>query len=263
MPDNIGLTVFIVVSVLVAIVGLATTLQQRRGKRGVLAWSEEEWIERQWKFLRLLYERTNGSPHIPVKTTRLRKTLGWDWEATQAVRDTLQSANLLEVKPKRMRELWENLGFVQRKEAASDDLTTELLRITAFGADQVRRNRNSPTASWDLHRTIVQVSGGQGHQIMVDSPGGYQLAQHHFDRSEVQHILNEFRHALENSDLGRQQRMDAQSYLAVAEAELRKAKPDATLLDKVLRTLWSIALGAGGSGLWAGVAGLFARFFQQ
>jgi hypothetical protein len=152
---------------------------------------------------------------------------------------------------------------VERGDAAPDDLATELLRITAFGADQVRRNRNSPTASWDLHRTIIQVSGGQGHQIMVDSPGGYQRAQHHFDRSEVQHILDEFRHALESSDIGHQQRMEAQSYLTVAEAELRKAAPDTTLLDKVLRSMWSIALGAGGSALWAGVAGLFGRFFQQ
>ena len=242
---------------LFALMLVCEVVRKRRGRQRVQAWDSGEWGRRQWEFLVSLYRLSSGSPRYGVKTYQLRRLLGWEWEAVESVRDTLESAQLLKVEHRPLRVTLENLGLVQAQAPKRTDATSERLHITALGAEQVRTDAG-PAAIQRLAGTVVHVSG-RGHQVMVDSPRGRQVARSVIDRAAVVQALTEFRNALEAQASFVAAPADARRYLSLAEVEAGAEVPDEALLHALMRRMGDIATSAGGSALWQAAAVAIGR----
>jgi hypothetical protein len=214
---------FLIVVAALCVVGAVNYVNNVRYRRQIKHWSVEEKMDRQWKFILRLYQLSGGSSRYGVSIRKLRRKLDWHGEEVLAVRDELESAQLLVRKEARWYELLE--GFIDfftsddsktRQQPKSGQFAAERVHLTAFGAEQVRRNQDSLTPALDLSRVIIHVSG-QGHQVMMNSPGGYQSAQQIFNRTNVTHALQEFRRALRVGGLDSDSKALAEAHLTIAE----------------------------------------------
>jgi hypothetical protein len=259
---------FLVTAALLSVTYLVVVVNNARHRREIRRWSADEKMLRQWQLLFTLYQLSGGSSRYGVSPRKLGRKLGWNNEEILAVRDELESAQLLVRKEARWFEILEQVidsmgsnDSKSRPPPKPGTFVAERLHITAFGAEQVRRNQDSPTPALDLSRVLVHVSG-QGNQVMMNSPGGYQSAQMVFNRANVVRALQEFRDALRVGELDKESVALGEAHLTIVESELRKPNPDYRTLRLALNGMLQIALGAAGNGVWEGVAALLKQLLQ-
>jgi hypothetical protein len=244
------------VIVVAVVIASRVVLDYLKRARQIAQWTAEENAERRWLFLEHLCELAKGSTRNGVSPKRMREALGWHRQEVRAVRDDLESARLLE----RRESKWATVAIKvidslqgqqtegQQTSPESGVFVFERLHITALGIDRVQANRAPGVPSLNV--------SGQGHQVMVNSPGAYQSAQHTFIASDVAQVVQEYRRALSTGGLDADTATQARRYLVVVDGELRKPMPDVKVLRPVLGILYQIALGAAGNAAWAAVVAL-------
>jgi hypothetical protein len=76
------------------------------------------------------------------------------------------------------------------------------------------------------------------------------------NRNLIEQIFAQYRRALNGPGLDEATRAAGSDFLTEAEREFRKEAPDQSILATYFAAMREIAIGAAGSGLWAGVAAL-------
>jgi hypothetical protein len=254
--------------VVTLVAGAIFKVKERQARRRVMNWDEEERISRQWEFLQKLYDRTGGQPRYKVKTRELMKQLGWELEATYAVRDRLADGKMLRSSFRSPRKILENMGFVKESNSdpEEDPWSTEFLHITQLGAEQVRTMQGSPGAAYALNRQVVQISGGvhvRDHSFIQIGDGTAIIQDNSVNTANISNALEAFERALAGPGLDPNTAEKARAYLRTARAELASPTPDQEMLKRLLGRMRDIAISAAGSGLWAGVAALFEKLVTQ
>jgi hypothetical protein len=147
-----------------------------------------------------------------------------------------------------------------------DPWATEFLHITQLGAEQVRTMQGSPGAAYALNRQVVQISGGlhvSDHSAITIGDGVSIAQDNSVNIANISYVLDAFERALAGPGLDLNTAERARAYLYAAKTELTNPTPNQEMLKRLLERMREIAIGAAGSGLWAGVAALFGRLLSQ
>jgi hypothetical protein len=201
----------------------------------------QEILQNRWRFMRKLYDLTNGNPGRRIRQRKIRRELDWTVADLEPVQDYLHDAGLIELEVSSSSDAFEK--FLQWVFPGDTRI-----RITSTGVDEVeqgQQNPHQPTPHLPPYVTIygdyaqVQVGTSQSNQVQVHN--STLIAEN----TALQEFLAEFRRLLPqldnyNQDLARVQ-------LQTVEVQLASSKPNERILREAVHSLRSIAEGVAGN----------------
>lgn len=175
----------------------------------------EEKQQARFRYLKALYDKTNGSEGHELDAMELGGELGLSEDETCDVVDYLNGEHLL-----------------------SDQSTSESVGLSHAGIIEVEQAMRSPEHPTDhfppqVVHNMINVHQMVNSQILQGSPGATQTGTFPGqDMAALLHWAAEVRRALPQLQLGKDDLMDAEASLATLEAQAKARRPDTTILRR-------------------------------